>query len=146
MIERFAGSWLRPTPGFRAEDIHGKWSLRASVTSSLSLQDVHVPASNLLPKIRWPEVAVDVPESGALRNRLGSEWARPWPATTVRCNIRNSASSSTMSPSPRDQLVQEKLAWMISEITKAQLLVLQVGRLKDAGKSPAPAHLHGQAE
>src|SRR5213082_3294386 len=37
-------------PGFRAEDIHGKWSLRASVTSSLSLQDVHVPASNLLPK------------------------------------------------------------------------------------------------
>src|SRR5579864_1807637 len=37
-------------PGFRAEDIHGKWSLRASVTSSLSLQDVRVPASNLLPK------------------------------------------------------------------------------------------------
>src|SRR5207244_5094078 len=37
-------------PGFRAEDIHGKWSLRASVTSSLSLQDVHIPASNLLPK------------------------------------------------------------------------------------------------
>jgi len=37
-------------PGFRAEDIHGKWSLRASVTSSLSLQDVHVAASNLLPK------------------------------------------------------------------------------------------------
>src|ERR1700741_3652255 len=36
-------------PGFRAEDIHGKWSLRASVTSSLSLQDVHIPASNLLP-------------------------------------------------------------------------------------------------
>src|SRR5207245_5502471 len=37
-------------PGFRAEDIHGKWSLRASVTSSLSLQDVRIPASNLLPK------------------------------------------------------------------------------------------------
>ena len=37
-------------PGFRAEDIHGKWSLRASVTSSLSLQDVHIPESNLLPK------------------------------------------------------------------------------------------------
>src|SRR5437773_6125641 len=36
-------------PGFRAEDIHGKWSLRASVTSSLSLQDVHIPASDLLP-------------------------------------------------------------------------------------------------
>src|SRR5258708_3725013 len=44
-------------PGFRAEDIHGKWSLRASVTSSLSLQDVHIPASNLLPKsrgLKWP--------------------------------------------------------------------------------------------
>ncbi|MGH9509809.1 MAG: acyl-CoA dehydrogenase family protein, partial [Terriglobales bacterium] len=37
-------------PGFRADDIHGKWSLRASVTSGLSLQDVHIPASNLLPK------------------------------------------------------------------------------------------------
>jgi glutaryl-CoA dehydrogenase len=43
-------------PGFRAEDIHGKWSLRASVTSSLS---------------RWPEVSADVPESGPLRNRVG---------------------------------------------------------------------------
>jgi len=37
-------------PGFRAEDIHGKWSLRASVTSSLSMQDVHVPECNLMPK------------------------------------------------------------------------------------------------
>ncbi|HEX3091645.1 MAG TPA: acyl-CoA dehydrogenase family protein, partial [Candidatus Angelobacter sp.] len=37
-------------PGFRAEDVHGKWSLRASVTSSLSMQDVHIPESNLLPK------------------------------------------------------------------------------------------------
>src|SRR5207248_4722347 len=45
-------------PGFRAEDIHGKWSLRASVTSSLSLQDVGIPASNLLPK------------SGGLKSRL----------------------------------------------------------------------------
>ena len=49
-------------------------------------------------------------------------------------------------PIASHQLVQEKLAWMISEITKAQLLVLQVGRLKDAGKVRAPAHLDGQAK
>src|SRR6059058_4639791 len=42
-------------PGFRADDVHGKWSLRASVTSGLSLQDVHVPACNLLPKSGLPE-------------------------------------------------------------------------------------------
>ena len=43
-------------PGFRADDVHGKWSLRASVTSALSLHDVHVPAENLLPEDRWTEV------------------------------------------------------------------------------------------
>ena len=60
-------------PGFKADDIHGKWSLRASVTSGLSLQDVHVPESNLLPKTGGLEVSADVPESGALRHRLGSD-------------------------------------------------------------------------
>ena len=58
-------------PGFKAEDIHGKWSLRASVTSGFSLQDVHVPESNLLPGSGRPEVSADVPESGPLRHRLG---------------------------------------------------------------------------
>ncbi len=59
-------------PGFKADDIHGKWSLRASVTSGLSLQDVHVPESNLLPKIRWSEISADVPEPSALWHRVGS--------------------------------------------------------------------------
>ena len=58
-------------PGFRAEDIHGKWSLRASVTSSLSMQDVHIPESNLLPKTGGLKVSAHVPEPGALRDRLG---------------------------------------------------------------------------
>ena len=87
-------------PGFKAADVHGKWSLRASVTSSLSLQDVRIPAENLLP------------QSGGLKSPLsclnqarygiaGARSARPWPVTTARCNTRSSASSFTISPSPR---------------------------------------------
>ncbi len=56
------------------------------------------------------------------------------------CNIRCSASSFTIKPIASHQLVQEKLAWMISEITKAQLLALQVGRLKDKDKA-RPQHI-----
>ena len=58
-------------PGFKAADIHGKWSLRASVTSGLSLQDVRIPESNLLPGSGGLEVSADVPEPGALRHRMG---------------------------------------------------------------------------
>ena len=50
---------------------------------------------------RRPEVSADVPEPGALRHRAGARSARPWPATTARCSIRCSASSSAISPSPR---------------------------------------------
>ena len=53
-------------PGFKAHEVHGKWSLRASVTSGLSLQDVHVPASNLLPGSGGSQEPADVPQSGAL--------------------------------------------------------------------------------
>jgi glutaryl-CoA dehydrogenase len=120
-------------PGFKADDIHGKWSLRASVTSGLSLQDVHIPESNLLPL------------SGGLKSPLmclnrrdtesrGEQWALRWRATTAPCSTRFCGSSFAISQLLPHQLVQEKLAWMINEITKAQLLVLQVGRLKDAGK------------
>ena len=63
-------------PGFKADDIHGKWSLRASVTSGLSLQDVHVPESNLLPKSGGLKISADVPEPGPLRHRVGSARGR----------------------------------------------------------------------
>ena len=61
------------TPGFKAQDIHGKYSLRASVTSSLSMTDCKIPAENLLPGCRGPARAAFVPESGALRHRLGRD-------------------------------------------------------------------------
>ena len=60
-------------PGFKADDIHGKWSLRASVTSGLSLQDVHIPDVESAAQERRPEVSADVPQSGALRHRLGRD-------------------------------------------------------------------------
>jgi glutaryl-CoA dehydrogenase len=121
-------------PGFRAEDIHGKWSLRASVTSSLSLQDVHVPESNLLPKsggLKSPLMCLNQARYGIAWGGIGAAMACYDCAlqyALFRKQFRDQAIAS-------HQLVQEKLAWMISEITKAQLLVLQVGRLKDTGKA-----------
>jgi len=120
-------------PGFRAEDIHGKWSLRASVTSSLSLQDVRIPAANLLPK------------SGGLKSPLmclnQARYGISWGAVGAAMACYDCALQYTLfrkqfhdEPIASRQLVQEKLAWMITEITKAQLLVLQVGRLKDQEK------------
>src|SRR5439155_3038664 len=120
-------------PGFRAEDIHGKWSLRASVTSSLSLQDVHIPASNLLPKsggLKSPLMCLN-------QARYGIAWGAVGAAMSCYdCALQYSLFRKQFHDEPiaSRQLVQEKLAWMISEITKAQLLVLQVGRLKDQEK------------
>jgi len=120
-------------PGFRAEDIHGKWSLRASVTSSLSLQDVRIPASNLLPKsggLKSPLMCLNQARYGIAWGAVGAAMA------CYDCALQYSQFRKQFHNEPiaSRQLVQEKLAWMISEITKAQLLVLQVGRLKDQEK------------
>jgi glutaryl-CoA dehydrogenase len=112
-------------PGFRAHEVHGKWSLRASVTSGLSLQDVHVPAANLLPG------------SGGLNQaRYGIGWGAIGAAMACYDTALQYAKVRKQfhgQPIASHQLVQEKLVWMISEISKAQLLSLHVGRLKDAG-------------
>ena len=126
-------------PGFKAADIHGKFSLRASVTSSLSLQDVRIPAENLLP------------ESGGLKSplsclnqaRYGIAWGAIGAAMACYdCSLQYAQFRKQFRDQPiaSHQLVQEKLVWMISEITKAQLLALQVGRLKDVGKAK-PWHI-----
>jgi glutaryl-CoA dehydrogenase len=120
-------------PGFHAQDVHGKWSLRASVTSGLSLQDVRVPAENILPK------------SGGLKSPLmclnQARYGIGWGAIGAAMSCYDTALQYAKMrkqfhdmPIAGHQLVQEKLAWMITEISKAQLLSLQVGRLKDAGK------------
>ena len=121
------------TPGFRAHDVHGKWSLRASVTSGLSLQDVRLPASALLPGsggLKSPLMCLNQARYGIGWGALGAAMACYDTAlqySLTRKQFRDE-------PIASHQMVQEKLAWMITEITKGQLLSLQVGRLKDSGK------------
>jgi glutaryl-CoA dehydrogenase len=127
------------TPGFTSSDIHGKWSMRASVTSSLSLADCRVPADAMLPKakgLKGPLGCLSQARYGIGWGVLGAamdcyETARQYTILRKQFDDRPIASH---------QLVQEKLAWMITEITKAQLLAVQVGRLKDQGKLE-PAHI-----
>jgi glutaryl-CoA dehydrogenase len=121
-------------PGFSAHDVHGKWSLRASVTSGLSLQNVRIPAANLLPLsdgLKSPLDCLSQARYGIAWGAIGAAMACYDTALQYakqRKQFRNQ-------PIASHQLVQEKLAWMITEITKAQLLALQVGRLKDKGKA-----------
>ncbi len=120
-------------PGFKAADVHGKWSLRASVTSSLSLQDVRIPAENLLPQ----SGGLKSPLSCLNQARYGIAWGAIGAAMACYdCALQYAQFRKQFHDRPiaSHQLVQEKLVWMVSEITKAQLLALQVGRLKDAGK------------
>jgi glutaryl-CoA dehydrogenase len=122
------------TPGFAADNIHGKWSLRASVTSGLSLQDVRIPAENVLPGsggLKSPLMCLNQARYGIGWGAIGAAMSCYDTAlqySKVRKQFRDQ-------PIASHQLVQEKLVWMISEITKAQLLALQVGRLKDCGKA-----------
>jgi glutaryl-CoA dehydrogenase len=121
------------TPGFKAADVHGKWSLRASVTSSLSLQDVRIPADALLPTSK----GLGSPLSCLNQARYGIAWGAIGAAMACYdCALQYAQFRKQFHDMPiaGHQLVQEKLVWMISEITKAQLLALQVGRLKDASK------------
>jgi glutaryl-CoA dehydrogenase len=119
-------------PGFRAYDVHGKWSLRASVTSGLSLQDVHVPAANLLPGTGGLKSAMMCLNQA----RYGISWGAIGAAMSCYDTALQYAKTRKQfhnEPIASHQLIQEKLVWMISEISKAQLLSLHVGRLKDAG-------------
>jgi len=121
-------------PGFKAEDIHGKWSLRASVTSGLSMQDVRIPESNLLPKsggLKSPLMCLNQARYGIAWGGIGAAMA------CYDCALQYSQMRKQFHDRPiaSHQLVQEKLTWMINEITKGQLLVLQVGRLKDKDKA-----------
>ena len=126
-------------PGFSAEDIHGKWSLRASVTSGLSLQDVRVPECNLMPGtggLKSPLMCLNQARYGIAWGGVGAAMA------CYDCALQYSLLRKQFRDQPiaSHQLIQEKLAWMITEISKAQLLVLQVGRLKDQGKAK-PHHI-----
>ena len=120
-------------PGFTAYDVHGKWSLRASVTSGLSLQDVHVPESSLMPGtggIKSPLMCLNQARYGISWGAIGA--AMSCYDTALQYSLLRKQFRDE--PIASHQLIQEKLTWMISEISKAQLLSLHVGRLKDEGK------------
>jgi len=119
-------------PGFSAKDVHGKWSLRASVTSGLTLQDVHIPAANLLPGtggLKSPLMCLNQARYGISWGAIGAAMAC-YDTALQYAKVRKQFHGQ---PIASHQLIQEKLVWMVSEISKAQLLSLHVGRLKDAG-------------
>lgn len=127
------------TRGFKAWDVHGKWSLRASVTSGLSMNDCEIPAENLLPGV----TGLRGPLSCLNQARYGIGWGAIGAAMACYDTALQYAKTRKQfenKPIASHQLVQEKLAWMITEIVKGQLLALQVGRLKDQGKAD-PAHI-----
>ena len=123
----------KETPGFKAWDIHGKYSLRASVTSGLSMTDCEIPVENLLPGVE----GLRGPLSCLNQARYGIGWGAIGAAMACYDTALRYAKERKQfdnKPIASHQLVQEKLVWMITEITKAQFLALQVGRLKDAGR------------
>jgi glutaryl-CoA dehydrogenase len=119
-------------PGFSAKDVHGKWSLRASVTSSLTMQDVHIPAANLLPGtggLKSPLMCLNQARYGISWGAIGAAMAC-YDTALQYSKVRKQFHGQ---PIASHQFIQEKLVWMVSEISKAQLLSLHIGRLKDAG-------------
>ncbi len=126
-------------PGYSTSDIHGKLSMRASVTSSLSFSDCRIPEANVLPSARGLKAAL----SCLTQARYGIGWGVIGAAMDCFETARQYSIDRKQfddRPIASHQLVQEKLAWMITEITKAQLLALHAGRLKDAGRLD-PAHV-----
>jgi len=129
----------RGTPGFTASDIHGKLSMRASVTSSLTFTDCRVDGDALLAGAK----GLKAPLSCLTQARYGIGWGTLGAAMDCYETARSYAVVRKQfdgRPIASHQLVQEKLAGMITEITKAQLLALHVGRLKDRGQADA-AHV-----
>jgi glutaryl-CoA dehydrogenase len=129
----------RGTPGYSTSDIHGKWSMRASVTSSLAFSDCRVPEQNRLPGAK----GLKAPLSCLSQARYGIGWGVIGAAMDCYETARQYSIVRKQfddRPIASHQLVQEKIAWMITEITKAQLLAIQAGRLKDQ-KRLEPAHI-----
>ena len=121
------------TPGFSATDQKGKLSLRASDTSELVLQDVKVGKDALLPGSK----GLKGPLSCLTQARYGIAWRAVGAAMGCYDEALRYAKQRVMfgKPIAAFQLQQQRLAEMLTEITKAQLLVLQLGRLKDQGKA-----------
>lgn len=129
----------RGTPGFTTSDIHGKLSMRASVTSSLHFSNCVIPGENQLPCARGLKAALSCLSQARFGIGCGVLGAAMDCYETARTYVIARKQFDDR-PLASHQLVQEKLAWMITEITKGQLLAIHVARLKDAGKAE-PAHI-----
>lgn len=121
----------RGMPGFTTSDIHHKLSLRASITSELHFEDCRVPAENMLPNVR----GLRGPLSCLNEARYGIAWGANGAARACYEVALDYAKTRVQFKRPiaSFQLVQQKLAIMATELVKAQLLALQLGRLKDEG-------------
>jgi glutaryl-CoA dehydrogenase len=129
----------RGTKGYSTSDIHGKMSMRASVTSSLHFSNCVIPADNQLPGARGLKAAL----SCLTQARFGIGWGVLGAAMDCYETARSYSLARKQfdnRPLASHQLVQEKLVWMITEISKAQLLAFHIARLKDGAKME-PAHV-----
>jgi glutaryl-CoA dehydrogenase len=121
------------TKGFTAPEMRGKHSLRASVTSELVFEDCLIPEKNLLPNGK----GLKSPLMCLTQARYGIAWGTVGAAMACYHTALDYAKSRIQFDRPiaSFQLVQNKLVYMLTEITKAQLLCLQLGRLKDQGRA-----------
>jgi glutaryl-CoA dehydrogenase len=120
--------------GFSTHDVHGKLSMRASITSGLTFNDCEVPAENLLPGtdgLRGPLSCLTQARYGIGWGGIGAAMA----CYDTALQYTKTRKQFAGRPIASHQLVQDKLAWMITEISKAQVLALQVGRLKDQNRA-----------
>ena len=126
------------TPGFTTSDIHGKFSMRASITSELVFEDVRLGKSNHLPEAR----GLRGPLSCLTQARYGIAWGALGAARSCyHCALDYVKSRKQFSrPLAGYQLVQRKLVDMLTEITKGQMVCLRLGQLKDSGKM-RPEHV-----
>jgi glutaryl-CoA dehydrogenase len=128
----------RGTKGFTATDIHGKLSLRASVTSELAFDDVVLPADAVLPGAR----GLRAPLSSLGEARFGILWGTVGAARDCYTSALDYARTRIQFDRPIAgfQLTQQKLVEMVLELEKAYLVALRIGRLKDEGRA-LPAHI-----
>ena len=121
------------TPGYSTLDIHGKFSMRASITSELSFADCRIPLDNKLPGVK----GLKGPLSCLSQARYGIAWGAIGAAMSCYDWALQYAQQRIQfgKPIASFQLVQQKLVSMITEITKAQLLCWRLGNLKDAGRA-----------
>lgn len=128
----------KDSKGFSAPEIHGKWSLRASITGELVFEDVRVPKTQVLPNVR----GIKGPLSCLSKARYGIAWGAMGAALDCYDSALRYSKERIQFDRPIGgfQLTQKKLAEMITEITKAQLLSWRLGVLANAGKA-TPAQI-----